>query len=77
MKDVIQLLKASPKDLPSREAWLTWLGNVETEDTEVDLNALLHLLRGCLKKVPVEDIKVTGQAALKGTPGLAGLVSGL
>ena len=53
VKDVIQLLRASPKDVPSREAWMSWLGNVESEDTEVDLAALLNLLRECPKNVPV------------------------
>jgi hypothetical protein len=52
-KDVGQLLKASPKDLPSREAWMSWLSNVASEDTEFDLSALLKLLRGCPKNVPV------------------------
>jgi hypothetical protein len=53
VKDVIHLLRASPKDLPSREAWMSWLGNIKSEDTEVNLDALLNLLRGCPKNVPV------------------------
>lgn len=53
VRDVIQLLRASPKDLPSREAWMSWLGNVAGENTEVDLDALLKLLRECPKTVSV------------------------
>jgi hypothetical protein len=53
VKDLIQLLRGSPKNLPGREAWMSWLGNVQSEDTEVDLDALLKLLRGCPKNVPV------------------------
>lgn len=51
--DLIRLLRMSPKDLPSREAWLAWLGNVGNEDAEVHLDALLKLLRDCPKNVPV------------------------
>jgi len=56
VKDLLQLLRASPKDLPSRDAWMTWLENLDSEgveDKEVDLDALLKLLRGCLKNVSV------------------------
>jgi hypothetical protein len=53
VKDLIHLLRASPKELPSREAWMSWLGNVESENTEVDLDALLKLLRECPKNVPI------------------------
>ena len=53
VKDVIQLLKVSPKDLPSRESWMSWLGNIESDDAEVDLDALLKLLRNCSRNVPV------------------------
>jgi len=53
VKDVIQLLKASPKDLPSRDSWMSWLRNVESENTEVNLDALLQLLRGCPKNASV------------------------
>lgn len=53
VKDLIRLLRASPKELPGRESWISWLGNVESENTEVDLDALLQLLRGCSKNVPV------------------------
>lgn len=51
--DLIRLLRASPKDLPSREAWMTWLGNVEGERADVSLDALVKLLRGCAKDVPI------------------------
>ena len=51
--DLIRLLRASPKDLPSREAWLTWLGNVEGERANVNVDALVKLLRGCAKDVPI------------------------
>ena len=53
VKDVIHLLRVSPKDLPSRESWMSWLGNVESENTEVNLDALLQLLRECPKNAPV------------------------
>jgi len=53
VKELVRLLRASPKDLPSRESWISWLGNVESENTEVNLDALLKLLRGCPKNVPV------------------------
>ncbi len=53
VKDLIRLLRASPKDLPGREAWLTWLGNVEGERADVNLDALVKLLRGCAKEVPI------------------------
>lgn len=55
VKDVIQFLRASPKDFPSREAWMSWLGNIKSENTEVDLDALLKLPRGCPKNVPVAE----------------------
>jgi hypothetical protein len=51
--DLIRLLRASPKDLPSREAWVTWLGNIQSERANVNLDALLKLLRGCAKNVPI------------------------
>jgi hypothetical protein len=53
VKDVAQLLKASPKDWRSRESWMSWLGNVESDDAEVDLDAFPKLLRGCPKNVPM------------------------
>jgi hypothetical protein len=51
--DLIRLLRASPKDLPSREAWVTWLGNIQSERANVNLDALLKLLRGCAKDLPI------------------------
>jgi len=53
VKDLIRLLRASPKDLPSREAWMTWLGNVDGERANVNLDALVKLLRGCSKDIPI------------------------
>jgi len=53
VKDLIHLLRESPKEVPSREAWVSWLGNVESENKEVDLDAPLKLLRDCPRDVPV------------------------
>jgi hypothetical protein len=53
VKDLIRLLRASPKDLPSREAWMTWLGNVDGERANVNLDALVMLLRGCARNVQI------------------------
>jgi hypothetical protein len=51
--DLIRLLRASPKDLPGREAWVSWLGNVDGERANVNLDALVKLLRGCSKDIPI------------------------